>query len=364
LNDDGGYSVVENFTYTVEGIGDYLRALNDGGLCSITVWNKLSPPRNVLRLITTAYNALLRQGVVEPGKRIYFFNDLYKTATILIKNNADFSPEEISQLDEFNRTRSFEVCYKPGITARNKNFEKILTAYRTEMLEDQNLVSSGVTAAVLDPNTGLDALLKEVAAEKKTDEETLIPGDLYHFALLWLDAGRDRELYDKYVFDIRPATDDRPYYTAYLKPETVVPFLGQIRKVASEWGYILLLGTLLQSLIFGALIILIPLIGKRKKLFKKRRGTFGVILYFACLGLGYMFVEIFLMQRLLFFLADPIYSVTIVLAAMLVISGLGSLFSSRISKNRTVRIRGAAVGVGVSLLFYIFLLSPVLGLCL
>jgi SAM-dependent methyltransferase len=360
LNDDGGYTVTENFTYTVEAMDDYFHALKKGGLLSITVWNKLSPPRNVLRLLTTVYRALLRAGAARPGNRMYVFDDIYKTATILVKNGADFTPAEIEKLDAFTRSRSFEVCYKPGIAERHVDFSAVLAACRREVLSADSGVSGKLEEEAQNPDVGLDTLLKEAAGEKTAAEVNIVPGDIYHFAMLWLVAGREQELYDRYVFDIRPATDDRPYYTAYLKPETLLPALAQISKVASEWGYILLIGTLLQALIFGALIIVIPLVGRRKALFRKRKGAGGVIVYFACLGLGYMLVEMFLIQKLSLFLANPIFSTTITLSAMLVVSGLGSLLAPRFSRNRTARIRLAALGIGASLAFYIILLSPLL----
>jgi hypothetical protein len=189
---------------------------------------------------------------------------------------------------------------------------------------------------------------------------------LYHFSLKWLLSGRKEELFDGYVFNIRPATDSRPYYTAYLKPQTVGMFLDQIGEISEEWGYLLLLGTLAVSVFFGLLIVLIPVVGRWRDLFKGKRGTFGIIIYYSCLGMGYMLVEIFLIQRLVYFLADPIFSASIVITSMLIISGLGSLYASRYgtegrgASSRTFIIRVAVAGIALSLLFYIFGLSPLI----
>ena len=105
--------------------------------------------------------------------------------------------------------------------------------------------------------------------------------------------------------------------------------------------------------------------------FKGKRGTFGIIIYYGCLGMGYMLVEIFLIQRLVYFLADPIFSASIVITSMLIISGLGSLYASRYgpggrsasaghAASRTFIIRIAVAGIALSLLFYIFGLSPLI----
>jgi SAM-dependent methyltransferase len=363
LNDDGGYPVVENYTYTTESINDYMRALKPGGIISITVWNKLHPPRNVLRLLTTVFTALQSEGIAQPGNRMIMFHDIYKTATILIKNGSDFTAGEMEKIKNFTNTLSFDLCYYPSIPLRKKNFDELLKM-TADFYKKSDEIQNRTNQALSEDEDNLIALLNITQAAENKKEEDLLPGDLYHFALQWLVRGRAQELYAKYIFDIRPATDDRPYYTAYLKPETIGIFLGNMSTIAEEWGYILLLGTLLQALIFGLVIILIPLFGRWKELFKKRKGTAGVIVYYACLGLGYMSVEIFLIQKLAFFLADAIFSITIVISAMLVISGLGSLFSERISLNGKKRIHFAVLFTGLSLLFYIFGLSPLLNLCL
>ena len=66
LSDPGGYPVNENYTYTVEALDAYLGSLAPNGLLSITVWNRLDPPRNVLRLLATVVEALRADGVADP----------------------------------------------------------------------------------------------------------------------------------------------------------------------------------------------------------------------------------------------------------------------------------------------------------
>ena len=51
--------------------------------------------------------------------------------------------------------------------------------------------------------------------------------------------------------------------------------------------------------------------------------------YFAALGLGFMFFEITMIQRLMLFLGYPTYSLTVTLASLLVSTGLGALLSQR-----------------------------------
>jgi hypothetical protein len=102
--------------------------------------------------------------------------------------------------------------------------------------------------------------------------------------------------------------------------------------------------------------------GQWKTVFRQSRGKTGVILYFASLGLSYMLVEVFLMQRLVVFLGNPIFATSIVITSMLIISGIGNLVSPRFSASRVARVRLAVAGIAASLVFYMLGLPAVIGL--
>lgn len=330
LSDSGGYAVRENYTYTTQAIGDYLKGLSDGGVLSITLWNNLSPPRNVVRLLNTIVQSLKEQGVADPGKRLVMFDMLRSTATILVKKS-DFSADETAALRKFIDRNSFNPIWYPGVEPVGKDLWKIVGAYRTRM--------NSSTVEVDDDFT---------------------PSDLYQLTIAELLKGNQAKLQDAYIFDIRPMTDDRPYYSGYLKLNELGMYLSNIKEITEEWGYLLLLGVLVQACAFGLLVIAVPVAGRWRQVFSKSRGKGGVIVYFACLGLSYMLVEVFLMQRLVMFLGNPIFATSIVITAMLVISGVGNLVSPRLSPSRTVRVRIAVVGIVASLLFYILFLPGVL----
>jgi hypothetical protein len=141
------------------------------------------------------------------------------------------------------------------------------------------------------------------------------------------------------------------------------------------------------SILFALVVILLPVAGRWRELFRAERGTFRVLLYFGALGLGYMLLEIYLIQRLVFFLAEPIFSSSVVITAMLVLSGIGSLAAGRPGRRGPAgrpgrpgagsaprpligaraagslgrrRVVLAAAGIGVSVAFYLFGLSPLL----
>ena len=337
LSQAGGYSVEENYIYTVEALLEYMKCLSPAGILSVTVWDRLSPPRNVPKLLSTVVQMLRVRGVTNPRNRIFAFNLLLSTATVLVKNS-DFTSEEIARLKDYCNRMSFEADYYPGMPLGGKSFDQILEGYQGMYRND-------------------------IAAGKDTGETAgpeLRPGDMYHYSLEWMLAGRQKELFSRYVFDIRPATDNRPYYSGYLKPATVPMFVARAGEISEEWGYLLLLGTFLQSLIFGALIVVLPLVTRWRELFKGRQGTAGVIAYYACLGLGYMMAEIFLIQRFVFFLADPVYANSIIITILLISSGIGSLIAAQHAHRGRAPVVVAVLGIAACVLFYLLGLSPLL----
>ena len=342
LSQTGGNPVTENFLYTAEGIASYLATLRPGGILSITVWNRLTPPRNVPKLLSTVAEALRIRGIADPGQDVFVFDQLLSTATILVKNGP-FVGDELRILRSFCSRMSFIPCYYPGMPRPSLRSDAVLRWYA------EQLGTAGAAASES----------PDVSEGPAASGEDLLQEDLYYYTLDSIFSGRAEAFYAAYPFSIRPATDDKPYYTAYVKPALLPAVAADIRELSEEWGYLLLVATLGLSAVFGLLIILVPMIGRRRELFARRKGTLRIVAYFACLGLGYMMIEIFLIQRLTFFLIDPIFSNSVVITCMLVLSGLGSLSSSswRASSQRRVLI--AAAGIALSCLFYLFGLTPV-----
>ena len=92
---------------------------------------------------------------------------------------------------------------------------------------------------------------------------------------------------------------------------------------------LLLLGV---AALFSAVFLLLPFVAIRRT-WAKLPGKGRSALYFACLGLGFMFFEITLIQRLTLFLGYPTYSLTVVLFSFLFFAGLGSRWSGRLLKG-------------------------------
>ena len=84
------------------------------------------------------------------------------------------------------------------------------------------------------------------------------------------------------------------------------------------------------------------------------------LLYFIALGLGYILVEIALIQRFVLFLGHPTYALTVVVFLMLLASGAGSAFSRRLLA-RTKLVRPLLAGIALLVVAYILALPRVLG---
>ena len=106
--------------------------------------------------------------------------------------------------------------------------------------------------------------------------------------------------------------------------------------------------TALLVALLGGVFILVP---ARFGLAPSERGRDHqrTLAYFACLGLGYVLVEMVLVQKLTLYLGNPVYALAVVLCGMLVFSGLGSLVSARLPRLRSLPSRAALPARAVAL---------------
>jgi len=305
----GVQALNESYLYTVEALEEYLTHTRPGGILAITRWLKL-PPRDSLKLAATAIAALERQGVADPGKRIVVLRS-WNTSTLLIRNGT-FSSNEVAVLREFVRSRSFDTAYYPSMPADEAN--------RFNLLERPYLYE------------GITALLGAHA----------------------------KDYVDRYKFHIAPATDDQPYFFHFIK-WSALPEIMALRTQGGagliEWGYLVLMATLLQAVLAGMVFIVLPLAGIERTWPRGSAVRLGS--YFLLLGLAFLFVEMAFIQKFILFLSHPLYSVAVVLSAFLVFAGIGSALSGRLAAWLT-RAPIATVVAGIALLtaFYIALLPP------
>ena len=169
------------------------------------------------------------------------------------------------------------------------------------------------------------------------------------------------EFVESYPFDIAPATDDRPYFFHFFKWR-LLPELLKMRTAGGipfiEWGYVILLATLVQALLASAALILLPLTVLRGGAPSESKGLFwSTAACFGAIGLAFLFIEISFMQRFVLLLGHPLYAVVVILTGFLLFAGLGSGWSAKLRRRMPERAVSWAVAgiVGLALLYLAFL---------
>jgi len=288
----GLYALSENYLYTIEAIQEALGHLEPAGLLAITRWVTL-PPRDALKLLAAAVEALRREGVADPASRIALVRS-WQTVTLLVRNG-DFESRDIETIKAFCRARSFDVAFYPGMPPEEANRYNVVA-----------------------------------------------PPDLFDAATALLGPRRD-VFVRSYKFNIAPATDDKPHFFHFFKWRSL-PELLSLKEQGGlpllEWGYPVLVATLGQAVLASVLLIAVPVAWiARRGAGKNKR----VLAYFMAIGFAFMFIEIAFIQKFVLFLSHPLYAVAVVLFAFLLFAGAGSAVS------RHLRVGVAAVMVAIAL---------------
>ncbi len=282
----GAYSLTEDYNHTVQAFEEYLDTLTADGLLVVTRWVQ-TPPSESARTFAMLAEALNRDGL-DPAQHLLAFRTV-RTMT-LVAGKQPFSPQEIEQVRDFLERRSFDAVYWPGINSEDLNRFNVL------------------------------------------------PGPIYHDLFVKILADPD-QVYQDYRFDIRPPVDDRPFFFHYFKwrqtPE-ILASLGLTWQPFGGSGYFVLVALLILVSLAAALFIIGPLAFRRRMFSHLQAGApptpswrWRVLAYFAFLGLAYLFVEVPLAQRFILVLDQPVTALAVVLFAMLLFSGLGSLTTPR-----------------------------------
>lgn len=282
----GMASAGASYLFTVEGMADLWGALAPGGILAVTRW-AIQPPREIPRLLATIRDILDAEGVAA-GTHVALLRS-WGTATLLVSRRP-FTPEEVSALVTWAGERSFDVAWAPAAPAALAN--------RYNVLEPDWFRASA--------------------------EGLLGPGP---------------ELFlERYPFEVGAVTDAAPFYFHFLPFGRLLSLWrtgGRLALPYFEWGLVAQALILVQAIPIAALLILLPLAflpwRRREDGLERpeRAGRWPLFLYFALLGFAFMVLEISSIQRLILFLAEPVYATAVVLAAFLLFAGLGSLVAGR-----------------------------------
>ncbi len=292
----GAFSLSENSLYTVEAFCEYLSHLTDDGLMAFTRWG-FEPPRESLRLVTLGVEALKRLGRREPWRHVIAARETVQPNHLLdtvIVSRTPLTDEDVSVAQEFLRSRGIQALHLPGLTADNP-FSKLLR----------------------DPNPE-----RFIAA---------------------------------YPYRVAAVDDNSPFFFYTVQPRDIWEFLkrpvqnGMDSKVNQAIPK--LFGLLVVSLMATGLILVLPRLVLEDRL-PQEPATLRFLWYFVFIGVGYILIQIALVQKFVLFLGHPTYALTVIIFSMLVASGVGSRFSGRVvacSDRRLILVLAAVAALVAAL---------------
>jgi len=305
----GLYAMREEYNLTKEAFLKMWNLLEDDGVISITTWMDY-PFRNSLKITATLAETLNEAGIIQHQSYVAAVRS-WATITYLLKKTPFIAADTIA-VRRFCNDYFFDPLLLPGL------------------LPGERMIHNGIS---------------DSSFFTYTDE---------------LLSGNRNKLYEEYGFHIKPATDDQPYFSQFLRWKSLPQLsdvFGSQNVSFVELGWLISAITFFQITLLAVLLILLPL-------FKLRRISRGskkswTLLYFSGLGIGYMFFEIVLIQKFILFFGNPVYSAAMVICVMLLASGAGSYFSSRLLPARS-KIQRILLIIFLILLLYTFFLSPML----
>ena len=283
----GALALAENNLYTVEAFEEYLSHLTPDGILVFTRWG-FDPPRESLRLLALARVALVKLGEHEVSRHVAVARqaspyDQKAVDTILISRKP-LLPADVDRLRAFIDDAKMQIMYLPG--------EPISNVFSTYLL-----------AATTDP------------------------------------------FERAYRYDVSAVSDNRPFFFFTVPRGDLLSLLVASHADPDEEtnSAVSLLHNLVGTSLLATLMVLVLppiLLGARLPL---RMEAARLLPYFGCIGVGYILVEVSLIQKFVLFLGHPTYALTVVIFLMLLSSGAGS-FASRFiigdSKDRWLAVVG------------------------
>ncbi len=277
----GAYTLTENPLYTEDGWRTFVSHLSPEGVMTFARWWSFNAPAEDLRLVTLARATLADLGIKDAEKHVALIGVKPKdwvdlgVVTVLVKRSP-FTKIDLERLDEAVAKYEYVWLLDP----RGKGMEPYREALTTP-----------------DPAAFLD----------------------------------------KYPRDVRPPTDNQPFYFLFTKVKDFWKVIGKkpgadVARLGD--GPLPVLFTLtLVTIVLAAAFIIGPMWVRRLRERKKSGATAASrwdLLLFLSIGIGFILVEIAQIQRLSLLLGHPSYSLSVVLATLLLTAGTGSLLTDRL----------------------------------
>jgi MFS family permease len=292
----GAYMLAESYLYTVEAMQEYLQHLTPDGTVSLMIadydWHS-QRARFSIRHVMNFIGAAEQMGITDPAQHVAIIGTPGGLSSIeLLFKPRPFTAEETRTLQAFAQENGFDVWHLPR-APQASTF--------TQLLDGDATTRNRILAA--------------------------------------------------YPLNVRETRDDRPFFFHFYR-------WGQLLSSA-HWevdvghtlatGQLVLGAILIVSTVAAVGLIIVPLLLTRRL---RRPGTARFGVYFAAIGLGFMFIEVSLIQHFILFLGHPTYSVAIILLALLVSAGFGSYCSGLIKSPPRAIIGASFIALLVLLACY------------
>lgn len=280
----GALSLSENGLYTVEAWKIFLTRLNPEGVISVSRWFSKKEPRENARILSLAVAALLELGASEPERHIFLASS-NNVATLIVARQP-FSLNDLTTFNEVISLYQYGMFVHPSSESSFDVFESIITAKDRHQLEEYT---------------------------------------------------------SHQQYDITPATDDRPYFFNQLPLNRPLKTLQVVKDLLGKkgqhdgvrYGNLVATATLLFLFVVSMILVLLTVVMPLRGAIRNAGGklVLGGTAYFLLIGIGFMVVEIGLLQRMSIFLGHSV-SLSIVLFTLILSNGVGSLCSDMIKLDR------------------------------
>lgn len=303
----GLYAMHEQFLLTRESFIQMWERLSTGGAISISSWIDY-PARNPLKILSTLVEVMEKLKISHPQMHIAAVRS-WATITFVL-TRSPLTETQIQNIRIFCNDMQFDPTFLPYLHPEER------TEYH--QLQDSSFLKH------------MDKLF---SAERKS-------------------------LYASYDFNIAPATDNRPYFSQFIRWKNLprlATYFGNRTIPFFELGYLLTAITFIQIVVISFVLIVLPLF----KTDWKRKNKMPVLLYFSGIGLGYMFVEMVLIQNFILYFGQPVYAAAAVITSLLVLSGFGSYTSPYFTRSNK-RLQAVFAAIVILLLLYAITLRPIL----
>jgi hypothetical protein len=297
----GAMTLSENALYTVDGWKVFYEHLKPGGVITFSRWYFGPERAQTFRLYSVARATLISEGVRNPEAQLALIKS-GGIATLLVSNQP-FSQRDIQKLKAIIGDMQFTPVVIPGEPILEPELQRIAAANS----------------------------LKELAA---------------------LREGSD--------VDYSPTFDSSPYFFNAVHIKNIVKLAMSGGHGANLRAMLFLLGFMIAALILVITTIVLPARLLRSRTGDAPKPLFGAVAYFIAIGLGFILVEMAMMQQLAIFLGHPIYSMVVVLGGLILSAGVGSLTSDRWQLKASWQSRVPAVFAAISVAAYSLAVLPVM----